>query len=337
MDHDAIIVTSTPRLAYWVTQSYFKQLELPTVLSVSEWILSLQPALKQSLINPTEERMIWQFLLKDSPLANYQEDLLAVFKLMNEWNLSPEQLVFESALEQVREQYDAFCTFLNEHQLICDVELLNQPVIRCNNKITFFGFNEVTPQRRLFWEHLKQQQVSFRRSVTAKAKTVLQSKQRFDDSETELEQAINWVMAQPAGIYGIVLSNFTEQLPMVKRLLGYKPVEDVNIAWSPRLGETTIGLFLKNLLNPPPYLDLAFWQTLLLSPLWGNWEEEVLERHQLFHKINRYVVPECPISVVLTFAPPALLKPLQSIVAFWRSFDQKHSIQEWVTIWFQFF
>ena len=77
----SIIITPTERLAYWLIQDYFDHLELPRVLSVFEWILEINPFLRQNLISVWEERVIWQFILQESKLLAYQEDLMSLFYL----------------------------------------------------------------------------------------------------------------------------------------------------------------------------------------------------------------------------------------------------------------
>ncbi len=332
----SIVITPTEQLAYWLIQDYFEYIELPRVLSVFEWILEINPFLRRNLVSVWEERVIWQFILQGSKFLVYQEDLMSLFYLTKHWNLTNDQIMFSSDLEGIQEKYKEFCNFLKIHQLICNVDLLDKvSLIGDNYHITLVGFNDNIPQERIFLDKLRQQKVICN-YLDIYSNIANQMKIRFGSYQNELDVAISWIIDQPEGKYGIILYDFQKQLPIAIHLLKYKNFDNYNVVRTLKLIDTSIGTFLKYLLDPPTYLTKSFWQTFILSPLWGNWEKEVVVRHLLFQKVDNCIIPECSLSMVMEFADASLLSNLELIAVFWESLNELYSLDVWIDIWLKF-
>ena len=220
--------------------------------------------------------------------------------------------------------------------MICNVDLLNKvSLVEGDYHVILARFSEDIPQEKIFLNKLRQQKVLFDH-LDVYSDVAKRTKVRFDNYQNELDVAISWIINQPEGKYGIVLYDFQKQLPTAIHLLKYKKFDDFNVVRTLKLIDTTIGAFLKSLLDPPVYFTKSFWQTFILSPLWGDWEKEVVARQLLFQKIDNCIIPECSLPIVMEFADVSLLDNLESIAVFWESLNKSYSLDVWVEIWFKF-
>lgn len=265
---------------------------------------------------------VWEAVIQSSgeALLNIPataRSAMQAWRLLQQWNLSPEVLIAEDNLDSATfygwaKEFRSRCkkhNWLDEASLPAWLaDALQAGKLQSPPHVLLFGFDELTPQHQTVIETL-QSQGTMVELIEPSSSTTTVSLQSCADSQSEIRQVALWLryllekgvespIAAPIGIVVPDLSGlrgdieriFDEVLLSTAALdLNQKPLRPYNISLGQPMAQLPVIHAALNLLDlmrgPSP---LASWSRLLLSPYLGGGDQELAPRAQLDAALRRH-------------------------------------------------
>jgi len=315
-----------------------------------------------------QSQAVWEAVIQssDEALLNIPataRSAMQAWRLLLQWNLSPEILTTEDNLDSA-----AFYRWAKEFRRRCQthnwLDEAALPSWLCNalqtdelqspEQVLLFGFDELTPQHQSVIDALQAQGTRVELIEPKSSTTTNVSLQPCADGQAEIREVALWLRhlleqgvtpgAAPIGIVVPDLSGlradieriFDEALmPAAVLELNQKPIRPYNISLGQPMAQLPVihaALSLFDVLRGPS--PLANWSRLLLSPWLGGADVELSQRALVDAAIRRHGEATLDLKQVLYHADrngcellTALLLRLQQSVA---NFPARQSPDAWV-------
>ncbi len=374
LDTSAIILTPNSRLSRFLQrainkESTIKVRQTPKILPLQTWLYDcyrqtlLQHQQPLNLLSANQELQLWQSIIKASKigkellqLTTTVQTVQQAYQTLHAWNLDLAILEYENNLNsQVflnwSRTFDAKC---EKQQWLATAKLYNYLADAFTHQdsllpqtIYLFNFDELTPQAKTFFTHLKTLGIHIEHIEETVINKQFQQV-RLNDIEEELFTMARWAKwyhtENPEKMITCIVPNLTDIRSQVKQIFTrvFFPQaifdanftqETFNISGGYPLNEAAIIHTALNILNYQPYdINIDQCTFLLTNAFIANFSEESQARAQIdcqLREANQIQPRWQLIQTLLESSCPSLHQNIVAWQKYYKNLPAKQSLACW--------